>query len=95
MNNVHNLVTVAADDKMNPIIESVIPIFNNPGINAVQIMKSLGNRVFILDNKLDTTGKGEIYVITFSNDDGGQKFTYEAVIDSSTFNLQSGKINDI
>lgn len=75
--NVHNLVTISSDDsRINPVVESVIPILNNPGINAVQLIKSLGNRIFILDNKLDTNGKGEVYVITGSNQDGGQKFTY-------------------
>ena len=92
--NVHNLVTISADEQFNPVVESIIPILNNPGINAVQLIKAVGNRIFILDNKLDTNGKGEVFVITASSQDGGQMFAYEYTIDSNTFSLDSGKIND-
>ena len=34
-------------------------------------MKIFGNRIFILDNRLDATGKGTVYVYNFTiNDDG-------------------------
>jgi hypothetical protein len=49
-------------------------------------MKTYGNRVFVLDNKLDATGSGNVYVFTTSVDDKGVlSVVYDAIINYATF----------
>jgi hypothetical protein len=58
-------------------------------------MKLFKNRIFILDNRLDATGRGTVYVYNFTiNGDGSlNPVMYEGYIDYSTFSTL-GRIND-
>jgi hypothetical protein len=63
-------------------------------IENLQTIKTYSNRLFILDNKLDTTGKGVVYAFTIkSKDDNTLDIHADVSIDSTSFSTQ-GKIND-
>lgn len=62
-------------------------------------MKTLGNRIFVLDNLFDTSGNGVIHVIkAVSVSPGVSTYTFEYPINSSSFAptspMASNKIND-
>lgn len=58
-------------------------------------MKIFKNRIFILDNRLDATGRGIVYVYNYTIEDDGSlnPVVYQGYIDYSTFSTL-GRIND-
>lgn len=55
-----------------PILISKSPIIFNP-----LVVKTLGNRIFVLDNTMDGKGQGLVYVFTINNSTSGDiSFSY-------------------
>ena len=60
-----------------------VEIALNVGVKSAQQMKSCGNRIFILDNTLDGSGRGIVHVFTGKiGDDGNYVFAFEDKIDA-------------
>ena len=73
------------------VVSDQMEIRNNPGIKSAQIMRVLGQRIFILDNVFDGSGSGVVHVFT----KGESWVDYETTIDSKTFpSPTAAKIND-
>jgi hypothetical protein len=83
------LILVSTDDSRENInIESITQVTKDPEvvINNFQIMKTYGNRIFLLDNRLDATGAGNVFVFTTSTDDKGVfSVSHDATINYATF----------
>lgn len=59
----------------------------------MQLIRTLGNRIFVLDNQFNTNGNGVVFVFRIS-DAGDIIITEESRIDYSTFGIAEDRIND-